>query len=65
MSTAEVSLTYAIPPGLRRWWWVPLIAGILSTMVSLVLFRFDASSVRLGSSRASCSLAGRSRSSPS
>jgi uncharacterized membrane protein HdeD (DUF308 family) len=46
MSTAEVSLSYTVPPGLRRLWWVPLIAGIFWTMVSLVVFRFDASSVR-------------------
>lgn len=46
MPTADTTLTYAIPSGLRRWWWVPLIAGILWTMISLVLFRFDASSVR-------------------
>lgn len=46
MSTAEMNLAYTNPPGLRRLWWVPLIAGILWTMVSLVLFRFDASSVR-------------------
>lgn len=46
MPTVDASLTYAIPSGLRRWWWVPLIAGILWTMISLVLFRFDATSVR-------------------
>lgn len=46
MSTAEINLSYATPPGLRRLWWVPLIAGILWTMISLVLFRFDATSVR-------------------
>jgi uncharacterized membrane protein HdeD (DUF308 family) len=46
MSTAEVDLSYAPPPAMRRRWWVLLIVGIFWLMVSLVLFRFDVSSVR-------------------
>jgi uncharacterized membrane protein HdeD (DUF308 family) len=46
MSTSEFNLAYPIPPGMRKLWWVPLIAGIIWTMISLVIFRFDASSVR-------------------
>jgi len=46
VSTAQIDLDYAATAAMRRRWWVFLLTGIFWTIVSLVLFRFDVSSVR-------------------
>jgi uncharacterized membrane protein HdeD (DUF308 family) len=44
MSLAHDALQYEMVEEARRWWWVPLITGILWILISLVFFRFDARS---------------------
>jgi len=44
MSLARDALQYEMVEEARRWWWVPLITGILWILISLVFFRFDARS---------------------
>ena len=44
MSIAEDALAYEMVEDARRWWWVPLLTGILWILISLVFFRFDARS---------------------
>lgn len=39
-------MDYALDERIRRWWWVPLVSGIVWILVSLVLFRFDATSAK-------------------
>lgn len=46
MSATQAGFAYPMVAGMRRWWWVFLIVGIFWTWISLILFRFDVSSVR-------------------
>lgn len=47
MSTNPLrDLTYAATAPARRYWWVFLITGIAWTVFSLIVFRFDAASVK-------------------
>lgn len=46
MSRGGVSLEYGVSPSLRRMWWVLLILGICWIWISLILLRFNVSSVR-------------------
>jgi len=39
-------LSYEVAEQARRWWWVPLLTGIAWIIVSLIVFRFDAASVK-------------------
>jgi uncharacterized membrane protein HdeD (DUF308 family) len=39
-------LRYEVAGQARRWWWVTLLAGIAWLIISLIVFRFDADSVR-------------------
>lgn len=39
-------MDYALDERVRRLWWVPLVSGIIWILASLILFRFDVSSVK-------------------
>ena len=46
MSTVAIADEEVYDPGFGRWWWVFLVTGTLWLVLSLIMFRFDITSVK-------------------